>query len=49
MTFYYQPVTPDPPNPGQEIDSDDKKEKTEKLLEDYYKAKIDHNLRVASV
>ena len=35
--------TPDPPNPGQVIDSDDETETTEKLLEDYYKSKIDHN------
>ena len=35
--------TPDPPNHNKVIDSDDEKETTEKLLEDYYKAKIDHN------
>ena len=35
--------TPYPPNPGQVIDSDDETETAEKLPEDYYKAKIDHD------
>ena len=35
--------TPDSPNTGQIIDSDDETKRAEKLLEDYYKAKIDHN------
>ena len=35
--------TPGPPNPGQVIDCVVETETTEKLLEDYYKSKIDHN------
>ena len=43
MTLDYKTLTPDLPNPDQVIDSDDEMDTTEKLLEDYYKAKIDHN------
>ena len=42
-TLDSETLTPDPPNPDQVIDSDDEMEKIEKLLEEYYKAKIDHN------
>ena len=38
-----KPSTPDPPNTGQGIDSNGKTGTTEKLLEDYYEANIDHN------
>ena len=43
ITLDSETSTPDPPNPDQVIDSDDETKTTEKLLEDYYKAKIDHN------
>ena len=43
MALDSKPSNPDPPNPSQVIDSDDKTETTEKLLEDYYESKIDHN------
>ena len=43
MDLDSEPSTADPPNPDQEIDSDDEMETTGKLLEDYYKSKIDHN------
>ena len=35
--------TTDPHNTGQEIESDDETEATQKILEDYYKSRIDHN------
>ena len=38
-----EPSNPDPPNNGQLIDSDDETDTTEKLMEYYHKAKIDHN------
>ena len=41
MDLDSEPSTADPPNPDQEIDSDDEMETTEKLLEEYYEAKID--------
>ena len=43
ITLDSEPSTPDPTNPDQVIDSDDKMETTEKLMEGYYEAKIDHN------
>ena len=43
MTLDSEPSTPDPPNPGKLIDSDDKMDTTGKLLEDYKEAKIYHN------
>ena len=42
MNLNSKPSSPDPPNPDQLMDSDDKTETTEKVLEYYYKAKIDH-------
>ena len=36
MTLDSELSTPDPPNTGQIIDSDDETETTEKPLEDYY-------------
>ena len=38
-----EPSTPDPPNTGQLIDSNYEMETTEKFMEDYYGANIDHN------
>ena len=43
MILGYEASTPDPPNPGQVIDSDNEMETAEKLLEDYYKSNIDLN------
>ena len=43
MTLDSEPSTPDPPNPGKLIDSDDKMDTTGKLMEDYKEAKVDHN------
>ena len=43
MTLEYEPSTPDPTNTDQVIDNYDETETTEKLQEDYYEAKIDHN------
>ena len=43
MAFDSKPSNPDPPNIGQVISSDDNMETTGKLMEDYYKANIDHN------
>ena len=43
ITLDSEPSTPDPTNPDQVIDSDDKMETIEKLMEGYYEAKIDHN------
>ena len=43
MTLESKQSTPDPPNTGQLIDNDDETETTEKLLEEYYEANIDHN------
>ena len=43
MDLESKPSTPNPPNPNQVIDSDNETETTEKLLEDYYEANIDHN------
>ena len=40
MTLDSKTSTPDPPNPEQVIDNDNKIDTTEKRLEDYYKAKI---------
>ena len=38
-----KPPTPDLPNNGQLIDSDDEMDTTKTLLEEYYESKIDHN------
>ena len=35
--------TPDPPNTGRVIDSNNETETTEKPLEDFYESNIDHN------
>ena len=43
ITFYSEPSTPNPPNPVQLIDSDDKTETKEIFLEESYKSKIYHN------
>ena len=43
MTLNSEPSTSDPPNTDQVIDSDDETETIEKLLDNYYEAKIDHN------
>ena len=43
MTLESETSTPDPPNPDQVIDSDYETETTEKLIEDYYEGKINHN------
>ena len=42
-TLEYEPSTLEPPNNDQVIDSDEETDTIEKLLEDYYEAKIDHN------
>ena len=39
ITLDSEPLTPDQPNPGQEIDSYDEMETTETLMEDYKKIK----------
>ena len=43
MNLYSKPSNPDPPDTSQVTDSDEEMDSTEKLLEEYYKAKIDHN------
>ena len=43
MILGYEPSTPDPPNPGQVIDSDYEKYTIETPMEDFFEAKIDHN------
>ena len=43
ITLDCEKSTPDQPNTDQVIDSDDETETMETLLEDYYKANIDHN------
>ena len=43
MTLDSKPLTPDPPNPGQVIYSDGEPGTIEKILQDYYKANIEHN------
>ena len=43
MNLDSKPSAPDPPNTSQVIESNDETETAEKLLEDYYKAKINHN------
>ena len=43
MNLDSKPSTTDPTNTGEIIYSDDETETTEKILEDYYKAKIEHN------
>ena len=42
MNLDYKPSTTDQPHPGQFINSDDETDTSEKVLDDYYKAKIDH-------
>ena len=42
-TLEYEPSKLEPPNNDQVIDSDEETDTIEKLLEDYYEAKIDHN------
>ena len=43
MTLDSKTSTPEPPNTDKVIDSDYETYTTEKLLGDYYKAKIEHN------
>ena len=43
MTLDSESSTPDPPDTGQVIDSDDEMEREVKPLEEYYKANIKHN------
>ena len=43
MTLESKPSTTDPPNTAQVSDRNNETEKTEKNMEDYYEAKIDHN------
>ena len=46
MTLDSGPSSPDPPNLGQVIYSDDETETTKTLLEDYYEAKSKKNLKL---